>query len=226
MAAPPVTVWVRLLKPGYKGHAVTVSVTPSEPVMSAIDAVFARMSVALSGVDPSCVYLFPSTKALVRMEPPTSTGDALDPMATLSSVVPPPDFPEFAFLAVVEGACWGGVVVWEVCVYERSPPPPLRRDWCGCGCWIWCVGCWVGCARDEWLRGAFPHSPLCTQPFVSDTAVLLASINSKLMGMAMKVEEVSEKVEEVREEVKAVRDAQVAEDIASFHVTTAAGSEL
>ena len=47
MATPPVTAWVILVKQGYTGHAVNVSVTPSEPVMSAIDAVCTRMSVAL-----------------------------------------------------------------------------------------------------------------------------------------------------------------------------------
>ena len=87
MATPPVTAWVLLVKQGYTGHAVSVSVTPSDSVMSAIDAVFARMSVELNGIGVSQVMLFLSDETGIEASTPTRNGSALKPNKTLLSEV-------------------------------------------------------------------------------------------------------------------------------------------
>ena len=101
MATPPVTAWVLLVKQGYTGHAVSVSVTPSDSVMSAIDAVCTRMSVELYvralvkdafsedlvGIGRTHIQLFLSDETGIEASTPTRNGSALKPNKTLLSEV-------------------------------------------------------------------------------------------------------------------------------------------
>ena len=59
----------------------------------------------LASIDRSDIDLFHSSKTGITAKPPTSTGDSLNPMDHLSSVLPSPLPPDFALLAVVKGAC-------------------------------------------------------------------------------------------------------------------------
>ena len=85
----PQTAWVKLVKPDADFHTLrSLLVDPDETVDSALDAVFKRLSLELSGVGATQIELFLSTKDGVAASPPTRIGAALRTDESLASQIP------------------------------------------------------------------------------------------------------------------------------------------
>ena len=130
VGASTVTVWVMLkLNKTTLGMNKLVDVPLTSDVADVRTSVKSLFSNRLSRFDPTDIDLFPSTNALVKTDPPTFTGTALDPSDRLTTVLPSPLPPDFVLLAVVDvsPATYEGRTPPALASVPPVPPPSRER---------------------------------------------------------------------------------------------------